>query len=67
MADFTRSRVSSATISGRLSTFDTVPSETPARFATSRIPDFDLMRARFPICSLDIPLDKVAIRNYTFY
>ena len=32
---FTRSRVGRATISGRLSTFETVATETPARAATS--------------------------------
>ncbi len=35
MASCTRSRVDLATMSGRLSTFDTVPTETPARAATS--------------------------------
>ena len=35
MADCTRERVRSLTRSGRLITLDTVPSETPARAATS--------------------------------
>ena len=37
MADSTAARVASETVSGRLRTFDTVPTETPARAATSRI------------------------------
>ena len=37
IASRTRSRVSSATRSGRLTTFETVPTETPARSATSLI------------------------------
>ena len=54
MACCTLCRVSSATISGRLSTFDTVPSETPARFATSRIPDIGLIRAGFLISPIEV-------------
>ena len=38
MADSTRALVSGRTRSGRLSTFETVPTETPARSATSLIP-----------------------------
>src|SRR3954471_9818136 len=38
MADCTRARVSEATVSGRLMTLDTVPTETPAARATSLIP-----------------------------
>src|SRR5690606_20613419 len=38
MADCTRARVGAATVSGRLITFETVPTETPAARATSLIP-----------------------------
>ena len=38
IARWTLRRVASLTDSGRLRTFDTVPTETPARFATSLIP-----------------------------
>ena len=38
IASSTRSRVATATSSGRFSTFDTVPTETPARAATSLTP-----------------------------
>src|SRR5436305_2367297 len=64
MACCTLCRVCSATISGRLSTFDTVPSETPARLATSRIPDKEPMRVSFLISSIDVRLGVRRIIAY---
>ena len=47
IASRTRCRVSSETRVGRLSTFETVPSETLASFATSRRDGFLLMPRRY--------------------
>jgi hypothetical protein len=48
-----------------LSTLDTVPSETPARFATSRILDIELILELSPHCSICmVPIQP--IRNPTF-
>src|SRR2546430_7168140 len=65
MASCTRRLVFSATISGRLSTFDTVPSETPARFATSRILDIELILELFPHCSICmVPVQLIRDSNH---